>query len=173
MKGKSVFVLNSVIVIAFAVLAVVAFVYSLSKMLTDEISKRVDLKAEGIMESEYTIEPERNMTEELHFPEIRVGPQDMMKILMVLLCVGSIIFTQIRSKNLFQAMAGIAYALAIAFLLGKWGIYMACVERGYEAAGGEYCLVFIAGQTAGRVIERFFDILEDYKNGRACGKEGS
>ena len=150
MKGKSVFVLNSVIVIAFAVLAVVAFVYSLSKMLTDEISKRVDLKAEGIMESE-----------------------DMMKILMVLLCVGSIIFTQIRSKNLFQAMAGIAYALAIAFLLGKWGIYMACVERGYEAAGGEYCLVFIAGQTAGRVIERFFDILEDYKNGRACGKEGS
>ena len=149
MKGKSVFVLNSVIVIAFAVLAVVAFVYSLSKMLTDEISKRVDLKAEGIMES------------------------DMMKILMVLLCVGSIIFTQIRSKNLFQAMAGIAYALAIAFLLGKWGIYMACVERGYEAAGGEYCLVFIAGQTAGRVIERFFDILEDYKNGRACGKEGS
>lgn len=146
MKAKSVFIFRSIIVIALAVVAVVAFMYCLPEISADSI---------------------------LCFPKAEVSPQDAMKILFLLFSVGSIIVTQIRNKNVFQVLAGIIYALAIAFLLGKWGIYMACAERGYEAVGGEYCLVFIVGQAAGTAIEYFFDSLGDVKYERTCRKEGS
>lgn len=164
MKAKSVFIFSSIIVIALAILAVVAFAYSLSEMPADQIPERMNLKAEDITESENTTEPEQNMAEGiLCFLKIQVSPQDAMKILLLLFSVGSVIATQVRNKNVFQVSAGIIYALVIAFLLGKWGIYMACAERGYEAVGGEYCMILIAGQAAGMAIGHFFNSLGDVK----------
>lgn len=171
MKDKSVFIFSSIIVIALAVLAVAAFVYSLSEIPGDEISEVMIPKEESMAGSENT-EPQQDMAEEAPvFPNVKVSPQDMMKLLISLFGLGSIIFTQIRNKNMFRIFAGMLYALSIAFLLGKWGIHMACVERGYEAVGGEYCLVYVVGWAAGAAIDHFFDSLEEFKYERACRKE--
>lgn len=171
MKDKSVFIFSSIIVIALAVLAVAAFVYSLSEIPGDGVSEAVIPKEESMAGSENT-EPEQEMAEETPvFQNAEVSPQDTMKILISLFSVGSIIFTQIRNKNAFRIFAGMLYALSIAFLLGKWGIHMACVERGYEAVGGEYCLVYVVGWAAGAAIDHFFDSLEEFKYERTCRKE--
>lgn len=171
MKDKSVFIFSSIIVIALAVLAVAAFVYSLSELPGDENSEVMITKDKSMTGSKNT-EPGRYMAEEARaFPGVEVSPQDTMKILISLFSVGSIIFTQIRNKNVFRIFAGMLYALSIAFLLGKWGIHMACVERGYEAVGGEYCLVYVVGWAAGTAIDHFFDSLEEFKYERACRKE--
>lgn len=152
MKGKTVFVFSSIIVVALAVLAVVAFVHNLPELSAGEILKQMNQKAGDTMESEGAVVSEDIM-----------APENMLKILMLLFSVGSIALTQIRNKSVIQFFAGLIYALAIAFLLGKWGICMAWAERGYEAAGGEYCLILIAGQAAGTAIGHFFESLENFK----------
>ena len=63
-------------------------------------------------------------------------------------------------RNLLTA----AYTLAVTFFVGKWAICMAYLERGYEAVGGEYCLIPLVGWTAWKAVNHLFDTLEDLKH---------
>lgn len=72
-------------------------------------------------------------------------------------------------------LVAVAYTLAVTFAVGKWTIYAACLERGYEAVGGEYCLMLMACWTAWKSINYLFGTLEDFENERSskegrCGK---
>lgn len=175
MKDKSVFIFSGIIVIALAVLAVAAFVYSLSEMPMDKNPEhRMISEAESSMDLENASAPEQNVTEgTMPFPKTGVSPQDTMKIVIFLFSVCGIICTQLRNGNGLRMVAGVVYALTITLLLGKWSIHMACVERGYEAVGGEYCLVYIVSWVSGTAINLFLDSLEDFKYERTCRKEGS
>lgn len=61
----------------------------------------------------------------------------------------------------FREIAAIVYTLTITFAIGKWAICMAYRERGYEAIGGEYCLILMVYWAAWKSINYLFDILED------------
>ena len=171
MKGKCIF--SIIIVITLAVLAVAALVCSLPEIPADEIPERKAIQEAGnVMEPANTAESGKNIAEGF-LPSLKggVSPQGAMKILIFLFGMGNIIFMQIRNDNTLRFFVGIAYTLAVTFSLGKWSIYMACLERGYEAAGGEYCFIFVVGWAAGMAIGYFFDTLEDFKYERAYGKE--
>lgn len=53
------------------------------------------------------------------------------------------------------------YALAVTFAIGKWAIYYAYLERGYEAIGGEWLLILVAYLVAYMAIHYLFDVLEE------------
>lgn len=42
-------------------------------------------------------------------------------------------------EKIIRNLVAIVYTLAVTFAVGKWAIYAAYLERGYEAVGGEYC----------------------------------
>lgn len=175
MRDKSIFIFRCAIVIAFVVIAAVAFVYSLSVMPMDQKPEQGMIsEAENGRGLQDTAGPEQDMPDGiLPFPGTGVDPQETMKCLIFLFSVGGIICTQMRNKNGLQFIAGVVYALVITFLLGKWSLHMAYLERGYETVGGEYCLVYIVGLASGMAIEHFFESLEDWKYGRICKKEES
>ena len=62
--------------------------------------------------------------------------------------------------------ASALYTLEVAFVVGKWAVGYAYRERGYDAAGGEYCLVLLACWLAWGIINYFFDALEEMVYGR-------
>lgn len=64
-------------------------------------------------------------------------------------------------------LVAVAYTLAVTFAVGKWAIYAAYLERGYEAVGGEYCLMLMACWIAWKSINYLFDTLEDLENERS------
>ena len=77
-------------------------------------------------------------------------------------------------KNRFlRGLAESVYALVVMIAIGKWTIYMAYLERGYEAIGGEYCLMIMAYWVAWKTIHYLFDALEDLDYGRKCKEKGS
>ena len=77
-------------------------------------------------------------------------------------------------KNRFlRGLAESVYALVVMIAIGKWTIYMAYLERGYEAIGGEYCLMIMAYWVAWKIIHYLFDALEDLDYGRKCKEKGS
>lgn len=78
----------------------------------------------------------------------------------------------IRRKIITSLMA-VAYTLAVTFFAGKWSVHAAYLERGYEAAGGEYCLMFMVCWVAWKAINYLFDTLEDFEYGRSCKKRRS
>ncbi len=56
-----------------------------------------------------------------------------------------------------------AYTMMVTIAVGKWAICMAYLERGYEAIGGEYCLIPMVCWMAWKAINYLFDTLEDLK----------
>ena len=72
-----------------------------------------------------------------------------------------------------RELAEVIYALVIMLAIGKWAIHMAYLERGYEAIGGEYCLMIIAYWVAWKTIHYLFDALEDLEYERNCKKRGN
>ena len=67
----------------------------------------------------------------------------------------------------------VIYALVIMFAIGKWAIHMAYLERGYEAIGGEYCLMIMAYLVAWKTIHYLFEALEDLEYERNRKQKGS
>lgn len=64
-------------------------------------------------------------------------------------------------RKFLRDVAASVYTLAVTLSAGKWVIRMAYLERGYEAAGGEYLLVPIVCWVEWKIINCFFDALED------------
>ncbi len=62
--------------------------------------------------------------------------------------------------------ASVFYTLEVAFMAGKWAVEYANRERGYEAAGGEYCLILLVCWLAWGIINCFFDELEGMEYGK-------
>lgn len=58
-----------------------------------------------------------------------------------------------------------AYALLIAFMVGKWALHAAYAKRGYEAVGGEYILILAAFWLAWKVFGIFIKAVEEDRNG--------
>ncbi len=69
-------------------------------------------------------------------------------------------------RKAIRNLAVIIYTLAVTFFAGKWLICMAYLERGYEAAGGEYCLILAVGWTAWKAASNLFDTMEDLEYGK-------
>lgn len=77
-------------------------------------------------------------------------------------------------KNRFiRELAESAYAVAVTLAIGKWAVHAAYLERGYEAVGGEYCLMIMAYWAAWGIIHYFFDALEDWDYERKRNETGS
>lgn len=76
-------------------------------------------------------------------------------------------------NRVVRELAEVIYALVIMLAIGKWAIHMAYLERGYEAIGGEYCLMITAYWVAWKTIHYLFDALEDLEYERNCKKRGS
>lgn len=70
-------------------------------------------------------------------------------------------------------LVAVAYTLAVTFAIGKWAIWYAYLERGYDAVGGEYLLIIMAYWGAWKAINYFFDTLEDLEHERSRKKRGS
>lgn len=167
MKGKCIF--RVIIVVTLAFLSLAAFVYSEPEIMPNKIPKyKMISKTEG------TNEPEQNRSEGfLSALKTGMNAYDIMKVLAFLCGMGNIIFRQTRSENMLKIFVGTVYALTVTITLGKWGIYRACEERGYEAVGGEYCLIFIVSWVAESAITQLFDTLEELKYERVSREEGN
>lgn len=76
-------------------------------------------------------------------------------------------------EKITRNLVAIAYTLAVTFAVGKWAIYAAYLERGYEAVGGEYCLMFMVCWMAWKAINYLFNTLEDLEYERNCKKRRS
>lgn len=74
-------------------------------------------------------------------------------------------------RKVIRNLVAVSYTLAVTFFAGKWIICMAYLERGYEAVGGEYCLMPLIGWMAWKAVHYLFDTLEDLKYEQNC-KEG-
>ena len=171
MKGKCVF--SFVIVIALAVLSVAAFVYSLSKFPVNNIPEhKMFLDTGEVMDSENIPESEQIITKVfLSLFKTGVTPHNTLIILIFLFSTGNIIARQVRNGSVLRIFAGIVYALAVTSFVGKWGIDMAYAKRGYEAVGGEYCLILIVSWAAEAAITHLIDTLEDFRYEQSCRKE--
>lgn len=65
-------------------------------------------------------------------------------------------------------LVAVAYTFAVTSAVGKWATCIAYLERGYEAIGGEYCLVLMVCWVAWKAINYLFDTLEDLEYERNC-----
>lgn len=63
-------------------------------------------------------------------------------------------------RHLIEAI----YSVAITHMIGRWGVSMAYLERGYKALGGEILLMPIAYMIAWSAIHYFIDALEETAN---------
>lgn len=68
-------------------------------------------------------------------------------------------------------LAAAAYTLAITFAIGRWASCMAFLERGYEAAGGEYLIMPVVCVAAWKAINYLFDTMEGLKHERKCKED--
>lgn len=103
--------------------------------------------------------------------KVRVNQRGISKILHFFSSMENIIFTQTGSEtvikgNVTRNVVAAAYTLAVTYAVGKWGIYMAYLERGYESIGGEYCLILMVCWLAWKAINYLFDTLEDMEHER-------
>ena len=73
-------------------------------------------------------------------------------------------------KKIIRNLVAIVYTIAVTYAVGKWAIYAAYIERGYEAVGGEYCLILMVCWMAWKAINYLFDTLEALKNEQNCEK---
>lgn len=71
-----------------------------------------------------------------------------------------------KKKCVFRNLAAAAYTLAVTYAVGKCAIFMAYLERGYKAVGGEYCLIPLACWAAWKAINYLLDKLEDLEHGK-------
>lgn len=76
-------------------------------------------------------------------------------------------------RRIVRELLETVYALAITCAIGKWAIHAAYLERGYEAVGGEYCLILMTYWVAWKAISYFFDALEDLRYERFRKKRRS
>ncbi len=76
-------------------------------------------------------------------------------------------------RRVIRNLAAAAYTMAVTSAVGRWAVYAAYLERGYEAAGGEYCLILIACWMAWKAINHLFDTLEDLEYEQNCKKRRS
>lgn len=60
----------------------------------------------------------------------------------------------------------VSYALIITCMIGRWGICMAYMQRGYKAVGGEYILIMITYLVAWKAMHYFMNTLEESKHER-------
>ncbi len=75
-------------------------------------------------------------------------------------------------KKIIRDLVVLVYTLSVTFMVGEWAIDFAYLERGYRAVGGEYCLIPMVAWAAYKVINIFFDVLEEtvYAEHRSCKK---
>ena len=74
-------------------------------------------------------------------------------------------------RKFLRNVAAFVYTLAVTLSAGKWAVCMAYLERGYEAVGGEYLLALIVCWVEWKIINCFFDALEDLEYEQK-GKQG-
>lgn len=78
-----------------------------------------------------------------------------------------------KGPGLVRGLAELGLTLAVTYTVGKWAFHAAYLERGYEAAGGEYLLVLLVCVAAYKVIHYIFDVLEaerrEYKRSKERG----
>lgn len=75
-----------------------------------------------------------------------------------------------RKKWMQNAVVAI-YVLSVTYMMGKWAIYYAYLERGYVAVGGEYLFIPIVAWIAYKTICKFLDLLEE-KGDAETGSRG-
>jgi hypothetical protein len=77
-----------------------------------------------------------------------------------------------RKWKIIRDLVILIYTLGITFMVGEWAIDFAYLERGYRAVGGEYLLIPMVAWVAYKVINIFFDVLEEtiYAEHRSCKK---
>lgn len=66
-----------------------------------------------------------------------------------------------RKTKAKKNLAAAAYALAVTFAVGRWASCMAFLERGYEAAGGEFLMMPVVCIAAWKAINYLFNTMED------------
>lgn len=76
-------------------------------------------------------------------------------------------------KEIKRVLIATIYTLAVTFAIGKWALWYAYMERGYEAVGGEYLLIGMAYWGAWKAINYFLDSLEELEYERHRRKRGS
>lgn len=76
-------------------------------------------------------------------------------------------------RKIIRSLMAVTYTLAVTFFAGKWSIHAAYLERGYEAVGGEYCLMYMVCWAAWKAINYLFDTLEDLEYEQNCKKRRS
>ena len=76
-------------------------------------------------------------------------------------------------RKVMRNLIAVMYALGVTIAVGRWSIHVAYLKRGYEAIGGEYCLILIAYCVAWKAINYLFDTLEDLEHERNCKKRRS
>lgn len=64
-------------------------------------------------------------------------------------------------ERLIRNLVVLVYTVGIAYMIGTWAIKFAYLERGYRAIGGEYLLIPMVAWVAYKVINIFFDVLEE------------
>ena len=70
-------------------------------------------------------------------------------------------------------LISVLWTLMVTFSIGKCAIHFAYIERGYDAAGGEYLVIIIVCMAAWKTINYFLDTLEELKHERHRQKTGS
>lgn len=173
MKGKCIFSIT--IVVTLAALSVAALMCSMSEIPENKIPEHNMMsEVENIVDPEDMIESNKGIIGRFSaFLKARGKPYGTMIILISLFSIGDMIYRQTRNDSMFRVFAGIVYTLAVSFAFGKWGIYMAGIERGYEAVGGEYCFIPIVFWGAEIAVDYLFDTMENLKHEQACKKGGS
>lgn len=75
-----------------------------------------------------------------------------------------------NKKKPVRRLIKFSYVLIITFMIGKWGFYVAYMQRGYKAVGGEYILLLITCWAAWKAISNLLDALEELKYEQNCKK---
>lgn len=78
----------------------------------------------------------------------------------------------IRRKAVRNLIA-VVYALGVTIAVGRWSVHVAHLKRGYEAIGGEYCLILMVYLGAWKAINYLFDTLEELEHERSSKKKRS
>lgn len=64
-------------------------------------------------------------------------------------------------KTFIRYLIETIYSVAITYMIGRWGVYMAYLERGYKAVGGEILLIPVTYLVAWCIIRYFIITLEE------------
>lgn len=75
-----------------------------------------------------------------------------------------------KNNKAARRLIKVLYALVITCMIGKWGFYMAYMQRGYRAVGGEYILIITTYLAAWKAVSNLLNALEELKHERNCKK---